>query len=242
MEQSSEQQPSERIDFDRNPTVATSDYDRMARIVLPGYEAMHQMALSVLKSRLASTANLLVVAAGTGMELIRYGMSNPQWRLLGVDPSADMLAIAQTKINEHQLSSQIELYRGYTQDLPINPLYDAATAILVMHFIPDDGSKLEFLQAISHRLQPSASFILVDVFGEKHTSEFKQTICFIRSHWQEMGLPSEQANELIEKMNTSVYPISETRLIDLFADAGFERPIRFYTGLWVGGWVTKKRV
>ncbi|BAU05719.1 MULTISPECIES: hypothetical protein [Fischerella] len=40
------------IDFDTNPTVAVSEYDNMARIALPGYEAMHIMVLACLRSHL----------------------------------------------------------------------------------------------------------------------------------------------------------------------------------------------
>ncbi len=229
-----------QIDFDRNPPIATSDYDKTVRMVLPGYEAMQMMGLSVLKSQLPSTANLLVVGAGTGIELIKYAQSCPEWQMLGVDPSADMLAIAQSKIQQHQYEQRIKLVTGYTQDLPTTTPYDAATSILVMHFIPDDGAKLEFLQAIAARLQPSANLILVDVFGDKNTPEFTTTLDYIKHYWQEMGLPAQKSEELIEIMHHSVYPIPETRLFDLFTEAGFTLPHRFYTGFWVGGWVAKK--
>ncbi len=228
------------IDFDANPPITISDYDSMARIALPGYEAMHTMALACLRSRLPATANLLVVGAGTGMELIRFGKANLQWQMLGLDPSVNMLAIAQEKIEQQGFSERIKLFQGYTQDLLTTPLYDAATCILVMHFVPDDAGKLALLQSIAQRLHPSAVLILVDVFGEKGSHELNQMIPILKAFWEEMGMPQEKSLELLETFNKAIYPIPETRVLELLQQAGFGNAMRFYTGLWVGGWMATK--
>ena len=41
-------------------------------------------------------------------------------------------------------------------------------------------------------------------------------------------------------MEYAVYPIYETRVLLLLKEAGFGKMIRFYTGLWVGGWMAVK--
>ncbi|OKH54108.1 SAM-dependent methyltransferase [Calothrix sp. HK-06] len=227
------------IHFDSNPTVPTSEYDEMARQVLPGYEAMHTMALSILKSQLPTTANLLIVGAGTGMELIRYSQSNPKWSFLGIDPSANMLEIARTKIEQHNLSERITLQQTYTHELTSTPLYDAATSILVMHFIPDD-SKLGFLQSIAQRLKEGAPFILVDIFGKKGTPEFERIITYIQSYWQEMGRTEINIKEMLATFEKGIYPVEEARVYELLQQTGFTNITRFYTGLWVGGWVASR--
>ncbi|WP_017316190.1 class I SAM-dependent methyltransferase [Mastigocladopsis repens] len=232
--------PEETLDFDTNPPVAINEYDNMAQMALPGYEAMHTMALSCLKAHLRETGNLLIVGAGTGMELVKFGQGNSQWQMLGVDPSVNMLSIAQEKIQQHSLSERVKLFEGYTHDLPATPLYDAATCILVMHFLPDDGSKLALLQSIAQRLKSSATFIVVDMFGEKGTRELEQMISILKLFWQEMGMKSEIMAQLLETFNQSVYPIPEARELQLLQQAGFGNIIRFYTGLWVGGWVAIK--
>ncbi len=230
----------QKIDFDANPPIATNEYDQMAKMALPGYEAMHTMVLSCLRSRLPQTANLLIVGAGTGKELVSIGQGNQDWQMLGVDPSADMLSLAEEKIQQHGLSERVKLFQGYTENLPATPLYDAATSILVMHFIADDGSKLAFLESIAQRLKSSATFILVDVFGEKNTPQFEQMVSFVKAYWQEMEIPPEKTEKLLEKVNQGVYPISEVRVLELLQQAGFGNVMRFYTGLWVGGWMATK--
>lgn len=231
--------PEQSIDFDSNPPVATNEYDNMAQMALPGYEAMHTMALSFLRAHLPEKADLLIVGAGTGMELVKFGKGNSQWQMLGVDPSSNMLAIAQQKIEQHGYM-QVKLFQGYTHDLPATPLYDAATCILVMHFVPDDGSKLALLQSIAQRLQSSACFILVDVFGEKGSRELEQMVSVLKVFWSEMGMQSESMAQVLETFNKGVYPITEARVLELLKEASFENIMRFYTGLWVGGWVASK--
>ncbi|AFY57828.1 hypothetical protein Riv7116_5456 [Rivularia sp. PCC 7116] len=51
------------VDFDSNAPIAGTEYDDIAPLVLPGYEAMHQMVLACLQAKLSFGANLLVVGA-----------------------------------------------------------------------------------------------------------------------------------------------------------------------------------
>lgn len=232
--------PEQTIDFDSNPPVAISEYDKMAQMALPGYEAMHTMAKSILGSHLPERANLLIVGAGSGMELVNFGKGNTQWQMLGVDPSSNMLELAQQKIEQHGLSEQVQLFQGYINALNTTPLYDAATCILVMHFVPDDGAKLALLQSIAQRMKSSAALILMDVFGSKGTREFEQMISVMKVFWSEMGMEPERRMEILETVDKGVYPIPEPRVFELLQQAGFENIVRFYTGLWIGGWVATK--
>lgn len=109
-----------------------------------------------------------------------------------------------------------------------------------MHFVPDNGAKLALLQSIAQRMKSSAAFILVDVFGSKGTREFEQMISVMKIFWSEMGMKPETRMELLEPVNKGVYPIPEPRVLELLQQSGFENIMRFYTGLWVGGWVATK--
>ena len=228
------------IDFESDQLFPNSEYDKIVRMVIPGYEALHTLAQSFFHSKLLEEANLLVVGAGTGMELITLGKSNSKWHLLGVEPSNSMLAIAQEKIEEHGLSNRVKLHHGYTHELAITPLYDGATCILVMHFLPDDGSKLVLLQSIAQRLKSNAYFILVDMFCEQDTGIFEQLASVWKIHGQEMGLSAEKLSEMLETARKGIYSISEQRVFELLQSAGFGNIVRFYTALWYGGWVATK--
>jgi tRNA (cmo5U34)-methyltransferase len=232
--------------LDSKPPIAADEvnsliahYDEAARLAIPGYEVMHTMSLACLLAYLPERADLLVVGPGTGTELVRLGEANPQWNFLGVDPSADMLRIAEHKMALHQLSNRVKLVQGYTHDLPTDTLYDAATSIMVMHFIPE-SDKLQFLESISQRLHPSAPFVLVTLAVEKESQELKQLMPVLDAYWSEVGLPAQRKEEVVTGFNQTVHPLPEASILNLLEQAGFQKIIRFYTGLWVGGWLAFK--
>lgn len=228
------------INFDSNQLFSNSEYDSIVHRVIPGYEALHTMAKCFFHSKLSEEANLLIVGAGTGMELVVLGKSNPKWHLLGVEPSSSMLAIAQQKIEQHGLSDRITLHHGYTHELPATPLYDGATCILVMHFLSDDGAKLALLKSIAQQLKSGAYFILADMFGESSSEAFEQLTSVWKIHGQEMGMNQKKLAEMLEAASKGIHIISEHKVFDLLESAGFGNIIRFYTALWYGGWVATK--
>ena len=83
------------IKFDRD---RANQYDLDIRKAIPGYEALHGMAYSLLQTNLNESARVLIVGSGTGMELVNYCQQNPKWSLTGVDPSAEMMAIAEEEL------------------------------------------------------------------------------------------------------------------------------------------------
>ena len=56
------------IDFDANLLVSSNEYEKMPRLLMLSYEALHIMAKSFFRSKLPELANLLIVGAGGGME------------------------------------------------------------------------------------------------------------------------------------------------------------------------------
>jgi tRNA (cmo5U34)-methyltransferase len=174
------------------------------------------------------------------MELVTFAKSNSKWQMLGVEPSTSMLAIAQQKIEQHGLSDRVKLHHGYTHELPATPLYDGATCILVMHFLPDDGSKLVLLQSIAQRLKSEAYFILADIFGDKGTETFEQFSSVWKIHGQEMGMNPEKMAEMLETARKGIHSIPEQRVFELLQSAGFGNIVRFYTAFWYGGWIATK--
>jgi SAM-dependent methyltransferase len=81
------------------------EYDGRIRSMLPGYEALHDTLRPLLRAELGEgRARVLVVGAGTGAEVVGLGEDNPGWRLTGVDPVADMLAIAEGRVRERGLA------------------------------------------------------------------------------------------------------------------------------------------
>jgi len=226
------------INFDTAPPIQVVQYDDMIRKFVPGYDAIFQLALAHFQVVLASTpASLLIVGAGSGKELITFGQADPTWTLTGVDPSAHMLSIARQKIAQYNLAERVTLHQGFVEELLATTEFDAATCILVMHFLPDNGAKLALLSNIAARLKVGAPLVLVDIFGGRSfVKELEPT--WIR-HGEQMGLAVE-AMQKLGRAQDEFYPIQEERTLELFKQAGFANPTRFYTALFYGGWIVTK--
>ncbi|MEH2242165.1 class I SAM-dependent methyltransferase [Nostoc sp.] len=228
-----------RFDFDSNPTFQTIDYEVAVRSFVPGYESIFNMAVALLDVSVSEQAHLLIVAAGGGMELTTFGKAQPHWLLTGVDPSAKMLAIAQEKVALHGLTNRVKLHQGLTHELPLTPLYDAATCILAMSFLADDGAKLSLLQSISQRLKPGAKLILVDSCEQKGSERFNDFLKAYKYHARNLGMSPEIIEEAASNI-LHLHYISEERTTELLQKANFSKITRFFTALWIGGWIATK--
>lgn len=139
-----------------------------------------------------------------------------------------------------QTSKRIDLIYGLTADLPEAANFDAATSVLVMHFLTDDGSKEAYLAEIRKRLKPGATYLHVDVtFGDR--AEFDALASAMREHAGLVGFaeiahaPSTAIAKMVFYQPTSSI-ISEARARELFASTGFRVVAPFYRGFWYAGW------
>jgi tRNA (cmo5U34)-methyltransferase len=224
------------FDFDANPNMPADNYDVVVRQSIPGYDALMSMLAALFHIYLADDAHILIVAAGGGNEISTLGQTHPGWQFTGVDPSEKMLAVAQSKVESLGLGDRVTLHQGIVQDLPPFP-FNAATSLLVMHFLPDDGTKLDYLQAIAARLQSGSPFVLVDMQGDKQSEEFKRLADGWQARAKMAGMVTERLAETRDKIHQHLPCIPEPRTLELLEQAGFRGMTRFYTGFTFAGWL-----
>ncbi|MEL6496451.1 MAG: class I SAM-dependent methyltransferase [Cyanobacteria bacterium J06623_7] len=227
------------IKFDRD---RAKEYDPDIRKAIPGYEALHHMARVWLQNSLAPEANLLIVGSGTGIELINYSQQNPRWFLTGVDPAVEMMAVAKSKLDQQGLKERVSLHTGYLDSLPETEPMDAATLLLVMHFLPDDGSKLQLLNNVARRLKPGSKLVLADLYGDRAAPYFSQFIhTWERFYFSQLDdvARAKIASNFHSMISNSIYFVTESRIIELLEQAGFKQVSRFYNALLFGGWLAE---
>ena len=214
-------------------------YETVARQAIFGYEQLFPMIMGYLAAGVGDKANVLVVGAGTGMELVTFGTHQPAWSMTGVDPSEQMIGIARHNVQNHGLAERVTLVQGYVDALPLDAPFDAATLILVMQFLPDDGSKLALLQSIAKRLKQGAKLELVDTHGDPSSIEFAQTLAAWKPYLKVMGMAPEVIPALLENGLKSLFPITEARTQALLQEAGFTKITHFYSAHLYGGWIAQ---
>ncbi|MEO0823838.1 MAG: hypothetical protein AAF074_25945 [Pseudomonadota bacterium] len=125
---------------------------------------------------------------------------------------------------------------GTVDDAPDGP-FEAATSVLVMHFLPDDGAKRAYLAAIRQRLRAGALYIHVDVCVDSPAEREAMVEPFLR-HAALQGLPAAKAR-IAPRIIRELPVISEARTRALLAETGFGAVTAFFRGLWYAGWVAR---
>ncbi len=227
----------ERFDEER-----AGRYDRWIRKTIPGYTALHDMAMFFIQTGMDAAKNprLLIAGSGTGMELSYFAENNPEWTFTGADPSPEMTAIAKTRLKERGLSEKAKLHTGFVRDLPESEPFDAATLILVMHFLPDDGEKLALLESISARMKPGSPFILADLHADKDSPKFSRFIEAWKARQSTTGITEEDLGKMFDDIHQNIHFVSEERILELLGEAGFTEAHRFYNAMLFGGWVARR--
>jgi tRNA (cmo5U34)-methyltransferase len=215
-------------------------YDERIRKLFPFYETVHTAINAVLRVYLGPESEILIVGAGTGAEILELGKTNPGWRFLGVDPAKPMLDLAKEKIEAAGLSDRVSLINGFVVDLPIGKLCDGATSAMIMHFVPDDGGKVEFLRAIASHLKSGAPLVLMDANGNLNAPESELMIEAWKQQQVLAGVKWDEVESGMKERVNAIQFVSSKRNEELLAEAGFHRIQRFFQVFILGGWIAFK--
>lgn len=217
-------------DFDTRPPMPVTEYEQTVNQVNVGYDLVLTITECFLRALRQPELDLLVVGAGGGAEVERFLPGNRGWRLTGVDPSRDMLALARAKVERLGLNERATLIQGHVKDLPAEARFGAATCLFVLHFLPDNA-KLALLQEIAARLRPDAPLLLVA--GSR--PDLGELSGDFLSAWQEygalMGMPAERMAETIEGIVSQPGRTTEEDYGRLLREAGFTRVARYFSVL-----------
>lgn len=208
------------------------DYNQFVERWIPGYHYFLNILPKLFHQ--AEGDNLLVAGCGTGNEINAFVKDAKHWRITGVDPSPYMIAQAQERFLK---DADITLVSGTVADLDATICFNAATLLLVLHFLKDDGHKLQLLKDIAQRLNRHAPFVLLDVTGD--VTEIKQNLPILQSLLPD-GIPVEEIQMRMNRIENELHLVAATRLIALLQEAGFEKPVQFYQTSIYKGWITRK--
>ncbi|NWD24555.1 class I SAM-dependent methyltransferase [Pseudomonas yamanorum] len=220
-----------------------SDPDAVARYaegpvrLVPGFESLQRMTTLLLRESVPATGKVLVLGAGGGLELKKFADSQPGWQFVGVDPSAEMLKLAQATLGP--LMARVQLHEGYIDTAPEGP-FDAATCLLTLHFIPAQ-ERLQTLKELWRRLLPGAPLIAAHhSFPQSSPGEKARWLKRYAAYAVDSGVPAEDAQRAITAISSHLPVLSPEDDEALLRAAGFEGVELFYAGFSFKGWIAYK--
>jgi len=226
------------LDAGRFSGAAAKSYDARIRRMVPGYSVLQELIAPVLTTRIGrGEASILLSGVGTGAELSELAFQSTHWCFTAVDPSPDMLAIAGRRAEMlgciEQVDFRVSTLAAYHAHRP----HDAALSVLVAHFLPDNGEKMQYFRDLADRMKPGAPLILADL-----TAVYEADSRPALSRWVESVSPDpSMAKRVVERLARDFHPVSEARLADMLDEAGFCAPVRFFQALDIAAYVTSKR-
>ena len=202
--------------------------------LVPGFSDLQRMTRLLLAESAPADGRILVVGAGGGLELRAFADAQPNWRFVGVDPSAEMLALARRTLGP--LMDRTELHEGYIDTAPQGP-FDGASCLLTLHFVPM-AERLKTLREIRRRLKPGAPFVMAHHSlpeGEERTLWLDRFAAFAADN----GVSFQKAGGGARALGDQLPIISPEDEEDLLVTAGFVDPQLFYAALTFRGWVAR---
>lgn len=210
-----------------------SSYDNQRAKLAPIKDALH-LCIRMKLSDLPVDARILCVGVGTGAELIYLAQEFPQWNFTAVEPSPEMLKICRQRAEECGIVSRCTFHEGYLDSLPDSNYFDAATSILVSHFIVESEKRSGFFAEIAARLQPGGWLINADLAFDMSTSDYKD----ILDVWINMHDYADMPTN-VDSFGRSVALLPADKVESIIKSSGFDSPVLFFQTLFIHAWFSK---
>lgn len=228
--------PETPVGFDEQH--AASYDDRFAEIAAIR-DALH-LQLRAILSVLSPEAHLLCAGAGTGAELLALAAHFPRWRFTAVEPSASMMALCRRRAADHGFSDRCTFHTGYLDTLPAAEHFDAATSLLVSHFVTDRSARRDYFRQIAMRLRPEGWLVCADLCGDQTTPEHAR----LEEMWFRLmtftGQTDEQRTGMVAAWRKHVAFLPLPDYEALLTAAGFGAPTLFHQALMIRGWFARR--
>ncbi|GFZ91070.1 SAM-dependent methyltransferase [Paenibacillus marchantiophytorum] len=214
-------------------------YEETIALKIPGYLHLYDMTDRLIAAHLENVASveLLVIGAGGGQELVTFGKRHEAWKMTGIDPSSRMLEIAKLRVEQAALKQQITYVQGTIEQLEAGPLFDAATCLLVLHFVKGLAQKQDLLHRIAERLKPGSPICLAAINGEPGSAAFEIQMKAWKSHMLDKGISLEDWERFAASVGYETEPVSSSVINELLLEAGFKQATRYFGSYLIEGWM-----
>lgn len=210
-------------------------YDRNVEPIAAIKDALHLLMRWQL-STLPDDARVLLSGAGTGAEARFLAPIFPRWRFTLVDPSGAMLDVARHRAAEEGFADRCEFQVGLVSSLATGS-FDAATSVLVSHFITDAAERQAHFAEIAKRLKPRGLLFNADLCADLEDPSLGP----VMDLWLAVsGMPEERKGSFRAAFGRGVAAHGPAEVEAMITRAGFSPPARCFQATLIRAWVAAR--
>ncbi len=213
-------------------------YDDQFIALRPILQAAHLLVQTAFTG-LPDNARILMAGAGTGAEARYLAPRFPGWHFTLIDPSAPMLTVARRHAEAEGFAERCTFLAEYVSGTPLDA-HDAATSLLVSHFLTETGARQSFFADIAARLKPGGLLFNLDLCADRQAPRFPETLDLWLGLLRESGVPEEMRANWVNSFGRDFGVHGPSQLEGLIKAAGFTPPAPVFQAAMMRGWIAAK--
>ena len=163
----------------------------------------------------------------------------PQWRFVAVDPAAAMLEVCKRKMDTEGVGGRCEFHDCLVDELPEElGGFDAATSILVSHFITGREERLSFFKSLKTRMRRGGVLLTSDL-SLPPRRQLPEVVKVWRRMLEFAGADSKTVEAMLAALGREVSLLAEGEFEGLLVQAGFEAPALYSQALLIRSWFAR---
>jgi SAM-dependent methyltransferase len=221
------------------------DYNARIRSLIPGYDAIQEIAAAALRGLKPDARSVLVVGPGSGMELPGLFDAMPKARFTLVEPSEQMRGFCSALIEQLGGAERVqwgppslETADAMVEGSALDQSFDAVVSHNVLHVLAP-AQQQELLQQMAARLAPGGC-LLLSSYSESPGCNLKLWMAIARARFAALGLDAQTVNEVMASRNTKVFSMDPVRLEQTLLEAGLEAPVVLVQALFNRLWLIQR--
>ena len=212
-------------------------YDARISRLIPGYQAIFELAAAATAVLQPRAQRALVVGAGTGTELPGLLAAMPQARFTLVEPSAQMRGFCQALIE--RVGAGDRVVWGPDDLEAIGSLrFNAVISHNVLHVLnPDAQNRL--LRQMADRVAPGGC-LLVSSYSETAPPGLELGLQIGGARFKALGMDPATIEAVMAGRNNQVFSMDGDRLEAQLLQAGLEPPTQLVQALFNRLWLSRR--
>ncbi|WP_118839977.1 class I SAM-dependent methyltransferase [Salinibacter ruber] len=154
-------------------------------------------------------------------------------RIRRLAPGYDLLQSTVASV----LAARVEYVCDRIEDASFPRRFDAATSLLVAHFIDGDAAKQRYFHALAGWLRPDAPLVWADLYRPTSDEAYRA----LWAAWREQTgarMEADAAARAFERVDEGISFVRPATLHQIVADAGLPPPVPLYQHLLWGAWMS----